>query len=331
MQTLYISLIMISALVMASVMVPLMLYFLRRAAAYAEVNERTNHESPVPTGVGFGLIIVAAGFMVIGHAPEAIIAGMLAMSVTGLIDDLKGLSVRIRLGMQAAVVAYGLTALTGSVFQGLLPSWAEYAVLGLAWLWMINLTNFMDGIDEITAGNTITLCLGLVLVTMLHAGSGAATGIDAGLILVCLLAFYPYNRHPAHCFLGDAGSLPLGFVTGYLLFHLAGEGLWEAALILPAYYLTDATLTLLARGLRGEKVWKAHSEHFYQKAVRRGWTHAQVAHRVIALNLLMVVLAVATLYMPSHTWGLVVVAYLGALALCLQFRKVKFSGMAHAA
>ena len=102
------------------------------------------------------------------------------------------------------------------------------------------------------------------------------------------IGFLVWNWSPARIFLGDVGSVPLGYVLGFLLLDLAIRGWWKIALILPLYFLADATITLARRLLRGERVWQAHREHFYQQAVRRGLGHAAVVKRVIAADLMLI-------------------------------------------
>jgi UDP-N-acetylmuramyl pentapeptide phosphotransferase/UDP-N-acetylglucosamine-1-phosphate transferase len=97
-----------------------------------------------------------------------------------------------------------------------------------------------------------------------------------------------WNWAPARIFLGDVGSVPLGFLLGFLLLDEAARGRWKLALILPLYFLADATIILLRRVARGERVWQAHRQHFYQRAVQRGFGHAAVTSRVIAANLLLI-------------------------------------------
>jgi len=92
-------------------------------------------------------------------------------------------------------------------------------------------------------------------------------------------------------FLGDVGSVPLGFLLGFLLLSAAGSGQWAAALILPLYYLADSGITLIRRLVAGEKVWQAHASHFYQRAARRFSSHAKVAQAVACANLGLVALA----------------------------------------
>ena len=110
----------------------------------------------------------------------------------------------------------------------------------------------------------------------------------AGAILGAALGFLVWNWAPARVFLGDVGSAPLGYLTGYLLIGLAAAGRWRIALILPLYFLADATITLGRRLLRGERVWQAHREHYYQQAVRRGLGHAAVVKRVVLADLLLI-------------------------------------------
>lgn len=112
------------------------------------------------------------------------------------------------------------------------------------------------------------------------------------------VGFLVWNWPPSRIFLGDVGSVPIGFLLGFLLLALAARGYGAAALILPAYYLADATLTILRRLLRGEKIWRPHSQHFYQQAVRGGLSHAQVSLAVLAANLVLIALAVLSLTAP---------------------------------
>ena len=112
-------------------------------------------------------------------------------------------------------------------------------------------------------------------------------------VAAAAVGFLWWNWHPAKIFLGDVGSVPLGFLVGWLLLTLAAHGQWAAALILPLYFVADASLTLVRRALRGERVWEAHHQHFYQQAEERGMRHDQIVHLVLIANLLLVALAAA--------------------------------------
>ena len=110
-------------------------------------------------------------------------------------------------------------------------------------------------------------------------------------------------RTPGRGDLGDVGSIPLGFLLGWLLVDLARDGAWAAAIILPLYYLADATITLARRARRGEKVWRAHREHFYQRAVQNGRSHARVVLSVLAVDIFLMALAATAVTAPLLSLG----------------------------
>jgi UDP-N-acetylmuramyl pentapeptide phosphotransferase/UDP-N-acetylglucosamine-1-phosphate transferase len=114
-----------------------------------------------------------------------------------------------------------------------------------------------------------------------------------------LIGFAFFNKPVAKLFLGDVGSLPIGLLVGWLLLHLAGTGALTAAILLPLYYLADATITLLRRLARREKVWEAHRSHFYQQATTNGFSVMAVSAQVFALNLLLAALAAWTIHYPT--------------------------------
>jgi len=274
-------------------------------------NERSSHSAPTPRGGGIVVTGCIAAAWALMAAPSsqagivfAVIAAALALALLSWLDDLKGLHPAWRLLGQAAGVAFILVSpltepyFTGPYFGGMLPGWLDTALAGLAWLWFINLFNFMDGIDGLAGVETACIGVGIALVSV-AAGLAAPFGAYGLVIAAAALGFLWWNWHPARIFLGDVGSVPLGFLFGWLLLGLLQNGQWAAALILPLYYLGDATITLLRRGLRGEKVWHAHRQHFYQQAVRAGLSHGQVVRHVLFVDLLLVALAVAA----ARGWG----------------------------
>ena len=123
---------------------------------------------------------------------------------------------------------------------------------------------------------------------------GPLPSLVASALLGAALGFAPFNKPVARLFLGDVGSLPIGLLLGWLLLQLAASGHLAAALILPLYYLADATITLARRVAKGEPFWQAHRTHFYQRATDNGFTVPQIVARVFLVNLGLVAIALVT-------------------------------------
>jgi UDP-N-acetylmuramyl pentapeptide phosphotransferase/UDP-N-acetylglucosamine-1-phosphate transferase len=270
---------------------------LRRRDVLDRPNARSSHVAPTPRGGGIavigGLLLAwialgktgLVGSIVIGASLGAII-----LAVVSWIDDLRGLFPGVRLLAQAVAVMIGILALPEA--QNGLEIWlgpALYAAaVGLVWIWWINLFNFMDGIDGLAATEAAAIGAGLLLFASIGEGADPQIALLAAGLIGAAIGFLLWNWSPAHVFLGDVGSVPLGYLSGFLLLDLANRGRWKIALILPLYFIVDATVTLLRRLLRGERVWEPHRQHFYQRAVRNGLGHAAVVKRVIAADLLLI-------------------------------------------
>jgi len=171
-----------------------------------------------------------------------------------------------------------------------LPLWIERGGLVAAGVWFVNLVNFMDGIDWMTVAEVVPITVATIILGFAEVVSPLAMLVALAL-LGAILGFAPFNRPVARLFLGDVGSLPIGLILGWLLLLLALRGHLAAALLLPLYYLADATLTLLLRIRRREVVWHAHRSHFYQRAVAGGLTVSGVVARVFAINVALAALA----------------------------------------
>jgi UDP-N-acetylmuramyl pentapeptide phosphotransferase/UDP-N-acetylglucosamine-1-phosphate transferase len=174
-----------------------------------------------------------------------------------------------------------------------IPAWLERACLVVGGVWLVNLTNFMDGIDWMTVAEVVPVTGALVLLGLIGMIDPLPALIAAALFGAAL-GFAPFNRPVAKLFLGDVGSLPIGLLLGWLLLQLAGRGHVAAALILPLYYIADATITVVRRIARGEPFWQAHRMHFYQQATDNGFTVPQVVARVFLVNLALTALALAS-------------------------------------
>ena len=163
----------------------------------------------------------------------------------------------------------------------------------------------MDGIDGMTGVETVSICIGLTLLTL--------TGILAddiipplAIIGAAALAFLYWNWSPAKIFLGDVGSIPLGFLLGWFILQAINNGAWLAALIIPGYYLADATITLIKRASQRVPIWQAHREHFYQKPILYGISHQRIMRRIIFTNIMLI--ANAVWLVPINFWLGIIVA-----------------------
>jgi UDP-N-acetylmuramyl pentapeptide phosphotransferase/UDP-N-acetylglucosamine-1-phosphate transferase len=280
-------------------------WLLRRAILDRPV-DRSAHAVPVPRGGGLALVpvLLAAwfGLALTGRAPagDAALAALAAgLALVSWIDDLRSLPAGLRLICHVLAVLAGLAFLPpGAVFQGVLPPLLDHAAAALLWVWFVNLFNFMDGIDGITGVETAALGFGMVLVAALAGRAADGSAALALCIAAGALAFLYWNWHPARLFLGDVGSVPLGYLLGALLLGLAARGLWAPALILPLYYLADASVTLARRVLRGERFWQPHRQHFYQRALAGPGDHASVARLVLVGDAVLVACALLAVGRP---------------------------------
>ncbi len=301
----------------------IVLAYLERRAILDQPNERSSHSRPTPRGGGLAVtaVLLLVGGALAIHLPTArlelsiVIGGMAALALLSWLDDLMDLSAALRFSIHILVVVVALTMLPADaqIFQGLLPPLLDRIAAGLLWIWFINLYNFMDGIDGITGVETMSIGLGLFALSLLLPGLLVLQGWLGLAAAGAAFGFLLWNWHPARIFLGDVGSVPLGFLLGWLLLETAAAGHWAPALILPLYYLADATLTLLRRAARGEKVWRAHREHFYQRPVLRGLPHNRIVWPIAGGNVLLVVLALAAAdgdLLPALAGAVVVVALL---------------------
>jgi UDP-N-acetylmuramyl pentapeptide phosphotransferase/UDP-N-acetylglucosamine-1-phosphate transferase len=262
-------------------------------------NHRSLHVRPVPRVGGWGVLPgMALAIALCAPSFGWIVLGAWLLGVVSQIDDRRGLPARIRFAAHLMVVVAALAWSTVEI------TWWLALLAVLALVWVVNLYNFMDGSDGL-AGGMAVFGFGfyaLAAVTLQPALAGAAAAIaGAG------IGFLIFNHHPAKIFLGDAGSIPLGFLAGALGFWGWQHGVWPIwfpALVF-APFVADATVTLLRRLARGEKVWLAHREHYYQRLVRLTGSHVRVA---VAYYLLMVgsggVALAALIVPPAVQWTL---------------------------
>ncbi|MEW6146441.1 MAG: MraY family glycosyltransferase [Bradyrhizobium sp.] len=293
--------------------------------ALARPNARSSHRIPTPQGAGIAVITATLVVAWIWSAsanvaiPPALVAATIVIALVGFADDIVSLPVLVRLVLQAACVgAVVFTAPESARIVPALPLGLERGLIVLAGVWFVNLVNFMDGLDLMTVAEVVPVTAALLLLGVLGDLSWPAVLIATALC-GAMLGFAPFNRPVAKVFLGDVGSLPIGLLLGWCLLELAFRGQPAAALLLPAYYLADSTITLFRRIIRHEPFWSAHRTHFYQRATDNGFTVERVVGETFALNLVLAILAITTVRAGSMTITIVALfAGAGAVALVLQ-------------
>jgi UDP-N-acetylmuramyl pentapeptide phosphotransferase/UDP-N-acetylglucosamine-1-phosphate transferase len=276
--------------------------------ALAKPNERSSHRVPTPQGAG--IAVIAATLLVAGliaalrdpaqaNIPVALLGAVVFIAIVGFADDVKSIPVLPRLMLQALAVGAIVFSAPGDLrIVPACPLWIERSLLLLAGVWFVNVVNFMDGLDWMTVAEVVPIAGAMTALGWVSELPGSANMMAAAL-LGAMLGFAPFNRPVAKVFLGDVGSLPIGLLLGWCLLQLAYSHQFVAALLLPLYYLADATLTLLRRLFRGEKFWAAHRSHYYQRATDNGFTVIGVVREVFALNAGLAVLAIASTTTPS--------------------------------
>jgi UDP-N-acetylmuramyl pentapeptide phosphotransferase/UDP-N-acetylglucosamine-1-phosphate transferase len=302
--------------------------------ALARPNARSSHKTPTPQGGGIAVVAstiatvciaryfsaaadLAAGPLVIVFAAAILIACI------GAADDIRSIAVVPRLLLQALAVGLVISALPDELrVLPFVPWWLERVLLLVGGLWFVNLVNFMDGLDWMTVVETVPITATLAVMGAL--GVLPATGTIVALALCgATIGFAYFNRPVARLFLGDVGSLPIGLMVGWLLLLLAAGGHLAAAIVLPLYYLADATVTLLNRLARGEPIWQAHRSHFYQLATDSGFSVSEVVAYVFVLNVVLAMLAVLTIRLPTFDLAALITGAILVAGLLFAFARGK--------
>jgi len=246
-------------------------------------NERSLHQRAVPRTGGIavlvGLLVGSTGLVMIGQGRHYLwlLAGLPVILVSFL-DDRQGLGVVPRLLAQGISAGLLLALLAGPGLWrwpliGDVPVGVAAPLLGIGIVWMINLYNFMDGMDGFAGGMAV---IGFFTLAALGGFAGVPAFTVANLLVATASAgFLVWNFPPARLFLGDVGSSLLGFLVAGMMLWSHRDAIVPIGLCLLVFspFIVDASITLLKRLARGERIWQAHREHYYQRLVRLGWGH----------------------------------------------------------
>jgi Fuc2NAc and GlcNAc transferase len=266
----------VAAMAVAACLTRIVIAVAVRGSVLAVPNQRSSHTVPTPTmgGIAIALPVLAWCVYRIGQDPLcwAVLGGGGIIALLGVVDDLRDLSARVRLPVQTIAVAVALGALPIAIPLvvppiSIHPTWLVVSLYFLIVLWMVNLYNFMDGIDGIATTQCIVYCAGVLLI----GHTAAFTSELLWVLLGSAVGFLWFNRYPARIFMGDVGSGLLGLLVGILSLTLDARHQMPliASLILLAGFWFDATYTLCVRIGTGQKFASAHRSHLYQKCAQR--------------------------------------------------------------
>ncbi|KVQ79067.1 MraY family glycosyltransferase [Burkholderia multivorans] len=237
-------------------------------------NDRSLHTLPTPRVGGWGIVpVCVVVFLALAPRLWLIAAAAAGLAAISQIDDRRGLPARVRFSAHLAAVAVLI-----AVYPAAAPWWL-LAGVGFVMVWLTNLYNFMDGADGLAGGMALFGFGAYAIAALSGANPSQDLAVAGAAVAGAALGFLLLNFHPARLFLGDAGSIPLGFLAGalgYWGWRTDVWPIWFPALVFSPF-IADASVTLLRRMLRGEQFWQAHREHYYQRMVRSGVGHGRTA------------------------------------------------------
>ncbi|MGF6570707.1 UDP-N-acetylmuramyl pentapeptide phosphotransferase/UDP-N-acetylglucosamine-1-phosphate transferase [Paraburkholderia sp. GAS333] len=274
-------------------------------------NDRSLHVTPTPRVGGLGIVPVAvAATLLLAPGLWCAALGTAFLAAVSQIDDRRGLPARVR--FSAHLIAVGALV---TLFPAAAPWWA-LAILAFLMIWLVNLYNFMDGADGLAGGMALFGFAGYAAGALLSDHPLPALAWSATAVSGSALGFLWFNFHPARIFLGDAGSISLGFLAGALGYWGWRGGVWPVwfPILVFAPFIADASITLARRLLRGEKFWLAHREHYYQRMVRSGMGHARTALAWYATMVIGIIFAVSALGRPAIFQACVLACWIVVLA-----------------
>jgi Fuc2NAc and GlcNAc transferase len=295
-------------------------------------NRRSSHTTATPRGGGLaivlaatvGLVSLAAGGLIGTNMLAVLIGGGLAVALVGLVDDRNAMPPGFRLLVHFLAAVWAVSWLGGVPaialhHQTLQLGWMGVVVAVLGVVWVLNLFNFMDGIDGLATSEAVFIAGGAALLGGLVENPATVPVLELMFVAACC-GFLLWNWPPAKIFLGDVGSGYLGYVIGVLALAATRESpaapwMW---LILGGVFFVDATVTLVRRALRGERIYEAHRSHGYQWLARRWGSHRRVTVAVMMVNLIWLLPCAffVTLH-PDHAVAIVVVALVPLVALAI--------------
>jgi len=298
-------------------------------------SDRSSHTAPTPTagGVAFVVIFLVACLIIFNNFDPgfnylAVLFLSFCIAAMGLADDIFQLGIAPRIicqfvGVLIVLAIFGVPVIP--VFSYNLDlGWTGYLLLSLAFIWFINLFNFMDGIDGIAASETLFICLAFLLLTFPGYSASTSAGVTTMMLILAasVSGFLLLNFSPARIFMGDTGSYFLAFILGVSALASTAQGITNVWVwcILSGAFIIDATYTLFRRVGKKETWYYAHRTHAYQLLARHLHSHGKVVLLLCSVNCFWL-LPLAWLSHTRPQWGLLL-TIAAWLPLLLLVRKI---------
>ena len=335
---------------MVKIIIPFILYFfcysaLKKIIPFLHKNSlldhpssRSNHEQSTPKGGGIILIpaiitSISLYFFIentINTKWVVFLLSIFFLFLLSLVDDIKSLPAILRLILHALCVIVSVYYMrddiisfinnTDSIIKLNLNDSLLFYLLAsfiiFSWLWLINLFNFMDGMDGLTALQMIFLALTVNIISLMNYFDKDFQFLGL-VIFSAFLAFFRHNKPSAKIFLGDSGSIPSGYIAGFVLIEsFFKQGPFFSILIILMYFILDSTITLFFRSIKNNNLLTAHSDHFYQKMIRKGYSHHYVLRKILFLFIFLILLSFISLEYHLISFAL---ALLGTILSLIYF------------
>lgn len=286
-------------------------------------SKRRTHIVPTPKGAGALMILIivfglmwSKAYINIATVELYIFLTILSLlAITSFIDDIREISPGLRfiIHIIASLTSLLLLLYPDYLFSSFIGPYYSLAISTIALIAFLNIYNFMDGVDGLTAAESIHLSVIILLFSYLKYDDSSAMNliiIIATLVIGTSLGFILFNWHPARIFIGDVGSITIGFLLGLSLIMLASlkSDLLISLIIASLYYIMDGGLTILIRIAKGEKIWQPHLAHFFQKALRKGFKPNEIVIRIVICNLILMILSISALYAPIISFIIAIIA-----------------------
>lgn len=276
-------------------------------------SKRRAHDKITPRGGGFAFVLIysillpAFEYFVVGSIEDStiVLQIFIPISVVSFWDDISHVMIPLRLLIHILCSCLAIMWLVhpSPILHYELPVYLDLAIGTFALLTFLNIYNFMDGIDGITVSQSLHYSATILLLCFVRYD--LIPNVDMVVVTAVIiggwsLGFIYFNWQPAKIFLGDVGSISLGFLIGVCLLTIASASakLFAACVIASLYYIADGGMTILIRVVKGERIWEPHLQHFFQKSVKNGKSHKRTVKRIMKCNVLLMLLAVQSLYYP---------------------------------